>query len=116
MQTESDRPAEVWAVVEVMGHSRYAGRISQDTTLGAALIRVEVPAVEGCPAFEKLLAPASIFAITPCSKDLAIEAAKRFQSRPFTLIELSDVGRPRLAAPVRDFLIADEEDEDDYLD
>lgn len=100
MHTEP--PGEMWAVVEVMGHTRYAGRISQHTALGGALIRVEVPAIinrdgiEEIPAFEKLLAPAALFAITPTSEALAREAARRFRTRPFTILDLPELVRRRL--------------------
>jgi len=99
----TETPAEIWAVVEVMGHTRYAGRVSQHAALGGALIRVEVPAIlndqgtEEIPAFEKLLAPAAIFAITPTTEILAREAARRFRTRPFTILDLPElVRRPRL--------------------
>lgn len=38
---------ELWAIVEVMGHARYAGRVSEYAELGVPLVRVEVPAVNG---------------------------------------------------------------------
>ncbi len=46
---------ELWAIVEVMGHSRYAGRVSEYAELGVPLVRVEVPETSSEPAFEKLL-------------------------------------------------------------
>ena len=100
MSDADNQARETWAVVEVMGHSRYAGRVSQHTALGGAMIRVEVPAVDGIPAFEKLLSPQSIFAITPCTEALATECAKRFRSRPFTLLDLPELcRRPSLPRP-----------------
>jgi len=39
-ESQQNQPtADTWAVVEVMGHARYAGRVSQHTALGGALIR-----------------------------------------------------------------------------
>ena len=35
--------SELWAVVEVMGHSRYAGKVSEYAELGVPLVRVEIP-------------------------------------------------------------------------
>ena len=35
-----------WAVVEIVGHRRLAGRISADRSTGIGLLRVVVPAVE----------------------------------------------------------------------
>lgn len=81
-------PQDVWAVVEVMGHSQYAGRVSEYTGLGVPLVRVEVPAVEGQPAFEKLLGAASIFRITPCTEEAARRAAEGLRVRPLSLVAL----------------------------
>jgi len=91
---------EVWAIVEVMGHSRYAGRVSESQQFGAPLIRVEVPAVGEMPAYEKHLGAASIFAITPVSEEFARRAAAQFCSRPFTLLDVPDYAR--LPSPDRD--------------
>jgi len=93
LQEPEHETRETWAVVEVMGHSRYAGRISQHTALGGAMIRVEVPALDGIPPFEKILSPQAIFAITPCTEALAREAANRFRSRPFTLLDMPELCR-----------------------
>jgi hypothetical protein len=72
---------EIWAIVEVMDHSRYAGRVSECQQFGAPLIRVEVPESDGQPAFEKHLGAASIFAITPCTEAVARAAAAQFRAR-----------------------------------
>ena len=81
-------PQDVWAVVEVMGHSEYAGRVSEYTGLGVPLVRVEIPAVEGQPAFEKLLGAASIFRITPCTEEAARRAAEGLRVRPLNMVAL----------------------------
>jgi hypothetical protein len=37
-------PRDVWAIVEVMGHSQYAGRVSEYAGLGVPLVRGRGPA------------------------------------------------------------------------
>jgi len=44
---------ELWAVVELFGHQRIAGKISEHN-LGGTFVRVDVPSVGGRPAFTKL--------------------------------------------------------------
>jgi hypothetical protein len=101
---------DVWAIVEIMGHSRFAGRVSECQAFGAPLIRVEVPEVDDQPGFEKHFGPASIFAITPTSEAYARAAAAAFRSRPLALVELSEIAaRPALPRP--DPMFGDEEDE-----
>jgi hypothetical protein len=84
---------EVWGILEIMGHSRFAGRISESTRFGVPLVRIEVPATKDAPAFEKHFGAASIFAVTPCTEAAARAAAEQFRERPTTLVDL------RLPAP-----------------
>lgn len=110
-------PERVWAIVEVMGRARFAGQISEDTRFGPALLRVEVPAVEGQPALEKHFGASAIYSVTPCSEQVAREAARRFAASPITIVgfdvqrclPLTD-GPDRLRSPYEPI----NEDPDDY--
>lgn len=73
---------DCWAVVEVMGHSRYAGRVTEQAIGGCAFVRVDVPQVGERLPFTKLLGQGSIFAITPCSEEVARQVAAQCVSRP----------------------------------
>src|SRR5438270_10021519 len=70
-----------WAIVEVMGHKKYAGRVTEQQIAGAGLVRVDVPEVKvgekTHPPFSKLIGPASIYCITPVTEELARKAATR---------------------------------------
>lgn len=56
-----------WAIVEAMGHRRYAGQV----TLELGLVRIDIPDVEG-PLY---LGAGAIFAISPCAEAVARQAA-----------------------------------------
>lgn len=77
---------DLWAVLEIMGHQRFAGRVSEQVVAGIALVRVDVPEVidrgEKVPGFSKLFGGSSIFCITPVDEDTARMAALNFRSRP----------------------------------
>lgn len=104
--------SELWAIVEVMGHARYAGRVSEYADLGVPLVRVEVPAAGAQPAFEKLLGASSIFRITPCTEEAAREAARQFGVRPLALVSLPAARPGRLGGPPE----YDEDDDGDPSD
>ena len=99
----TEKSFESWAIVEVMGHKRMAGFVSEQTVAGTAFVRVDVPEFFGTgdrgeagqhyPAFTKLLGPSSIYAITPCTEETARAFATKLQERAFTKYEA-----PRLAA------------------
>jgi len=59
---------KTWAIVEVMGHVEYAGFVTAETIAGAAMLRVDVPDVEGRGAFTKYLATGALYGISPCSE------------------------------------------------
>ena len=98
-----DTKFETWAVVEVMGHKRCAGFVTEQTISGAAFVRVDVPEVtELLPAFTKWLGAGSIYAITLCTEETAKAFAAKLQERAFNTYEA-----PRLAL---------REEEDSYMD
>lgn len=45
---------EFYAIVELFGHQRIAGKISEQTIAGQNFIRVDVPDTERNPGFSKL--------------------------------------------------------------
>ncbi len=77
-----------WAIVEIMGHQRIAGRVSEETIAGASYLRVDVPQVEDLKAFTKYFGTSAIYAITPVSEEIARAMVLRFQERPVQEYEL----------------------------
>ena len=84
----SDTDFVGWAIVEQMGHARFAGHVSSQTVAGAAFIRVDVPAIGDRPAFTKLLSTASLYALTPTDEQSARRAAESFRAVPVQLYVL----------------------------
>lgn len=79
----SETKFESWAIVQVMGHQAYAGRVTEASIGGASFLRVDVPEATNRPAFTKFLGASSIFDITPCDEETARRAAESFGVRPF---------------------------------
>lgn len=79
---------ETWAVVEIMGHQQFAGFVSEQPLGGSSFVRVDVPECQERPAFTKIFGAGSIYCITPCTEEVAREAARRFYSRPLTFLAL----------------------------
>jgi hypothetical protein len=97
-----------WAVVDVMGHQRYAGYVTTEAYGQAVLFRIDVPELaerervtkqpgyvgnkyvpagttvkEGAVAgYSKLVGSGSIYCITPCTKEAALTAVEEIQPRP----------------------------------
>jgi len=85
MNDDKPKTFDHWAIVEVMGHARYAGRVTEEAVGGCSFVRVDVPEIDDLPGFTKLLGQSSIFSITPVAREVAVEAVKQFRSRPITI-------------------------------
>lgn len=95
----SDVNSKVWAIVELMGHQRIAGQLSEHN-IGGSFLRVDVPAVNGRQGFTKLYGQSAIYAISFVDEDTALAAAEHMQAVPVTPYSVgqltSDAVRQRL--------------------
>lgn len=98
-----------WAIVEIMGHQRFAGRVTEQTVGGCSFVRIDVPPIDDKPAFTKLFGQAAIFSITPTDEQTAVRAAASFRTRPVEIYELP----PRTALPQYN---EEDDDHEDFFD
>jgi hypothetical protein len=75
-----------WAVLELMGHRRLAGQLSEQNVGGAAFIRIDVPSA---PPVTQFYAPGAVYAITPCTEEVARAVAAKTQTDPVSLLGIS---------------------------
>lgn len=78
------------AIVELMGHQVIAGRITEEEHVGSKLLRVDVPEVNGRPAFTKFFGSSAIYGITPTDEATMLIAARQARIRSVTLYILPD--------------------------
>ena len=74
-----ENPLEQWALLEIMGHERLAGRIEEVLVAGTKMLQVDVPATDKLPAFRRYLSPSSLFSITPVPEPVARIVAGNLQ-------------------------------------
>ncbi|WP_207000657.1 hypothetical protein [Trinickia mobilis] len=85
---------EQWAIVELFGHQRIAGRISEQTIGGCAFVRVDVPALPAddtyiaTQAFTKLYGNGAIYAMSFVDEAAALMAARQLRLQPISAFEL----------------------------
>ena len=73
---------EQWGIVEVMGHVRVAGRVTEEVIAGATMLRVDVPETEHVAAFTRFYGMGAIYSFTPTDEPTARRAAGYFQAAP----------------------------------
>ena len=68
---------EAWCIVEIMGHTRASGRVTEETIAGVPMLRIDQPTSRtDLTAFRTTYQPGtSIFRIHPCDEDTARLAA-----------------------------------------
>jgi len=101
-----------WAVVELFGHQRIAGRVTDVTLGGCSFLRVDVPATTK-PAYTKYFGNGAIYAMTPCTEEVARLAAQQIERyhEPIPV----ELPKPPLAlAPVPDSDYSEEDDDAGY--
>ena len=73
----NDEPLHCWAFIEIMGHSKIAGRVTERKIGPNVMIQVDVPKLDTEFLCTKLFNPASLFSITPTNEEWCRKWAKQ---------------------------------------
>jgi hypothetical protein len=78
-ETSGEDGFEGWAILELMGHRRLGGRISEATIAGGAFIRIDIPHPNAIGMFRasRFYSPSAVYAITPTTEDVACAIGRR---------------------------------------
>lgn len=85
---------EEWAIVELFGHQKIAGRISEQQIGGTSFVRVDVPEIDGQHPLTKLFGSGAIYAITITDEQTARAAAKYWKPIPMDRFTLANMALP----------------------
>lgn len=77
-----------WAIVDLFGHQRIAGMVSEQTIAGGAFVRVDVPDVGDDRGYTRFFGASAIYSISPVSEDIATRMARRVSGVPVAAYEL----------------------------
>jgi|ERR1044072_1724304 hypothetical protein len=73
---------ELFAIVELFGHGRMAGKVTEQSIGPDTFIRVSVPETKNQPSFDRLLNPKAIYAINPVTEEVMQAKAEQLQTSP----------------------------------
>lgn len=85
-----DQSKELWAIVELFGHQRIAGKVSEQV-LGGNFLRVDVPQTKDEPAWTRFLNPSAVYAINPCSEEVATAVANQLKVKPINIWDAAEI-------------------------
>jgi hypothetical protein len=86
-------PFEGWAILELMGHRRLGGYVSEATVAGAGFLRIDVPGDDSGADPDSMVAsqfysPSSVYCLTPVTEAMARAVAARNRPEPVQRWEL----------------------------
>lgn len=107
---------ESWGLLELFGHQRLAGRISEQTIGGCHFIRIDVPAVDEVPAYTRFFTQGAIYGMTPTSEAVAQRLAAGLRARPVSPYDLAPAPQAPMALTRGMVGFGPSDDDDDEAD
>lgn len=89
--TDTEQAADEWAIVELFGHIRTAGRVSEVERFGVKLMRLDIPGDDGDFVATQLIGGAALYRVTPTTEDTARRVAALGRPAPVKAWQLSAV-------------------------
>ena len=89
MTEQTNQTFDQWCIVEIFGHERIAGRVTEQIIGGCSFVRVDVPEIEGQPGFTRLYGEKAIYSITPAAEDIVRRAAVAMRVVPVHVYQLA---------------------------
>lgn len=114
--TETTNQFDQWALLEIMGHKRFAGRVSEQSIGGSSFIRIDVPEVDGREAYTKIFGASTIYCITPVTERVARGLAAKMRGEPIKAWDLPEELRERVNRPAIAHAACDVDDDEYYED
>ena len=87
---------ESWALVELMGHNKIAGKVTEHKFGNQSMLRVDVPEVGELPAFTKIISINAVYGINPLSEQDAVDYAKMLKSKPLDVWDMQSIFTNRI--------------------
>lgn len=86
-----DTKFDSWALVELFGHQRIVGKVTETTLAGGAFLRVDVPAVDENKPFTRFYGPAAIYSMSPVTEEIAMGLIQRYRNEPVSRFDFPQI-------------------------
>ena len=87
---------ELFAIVELFGHQKLAGKVAEQSIGAATFIRIDVPATTSQPPYTRLVNPSAIYAINPTTEEVVNMKAEQLQSKPIEAWDIREMNQKLL--------------------
>ncbi len=89
--SEKPEKFDEWCLVELFGHQRIVGKVTEAVMAGGAFLRVDVPAFNGSAAFTRFYGPSAVYSISPVTEDIARGLMAVHRSEPVSRFDLPQI-------------------------
>lgn len=87
---------ELFAIVELFGHQRIAGKVTEQTVGSATFIRVDVPETQSQPSFTRIVNPTAVYAINPVTEEVMKHMAENISQKPIEAWDIREMQKKLL--------------------
>jgi len=92
-ETPPPQAFDSWAILELMGHLRRAGRVREVELAGAKVLRIDIPTEAPDVEVTEFFGGGAIYRLRPCSEEVARAAAVQIgDPRPVRPVEYREHG------------------------
>ncbi len=77
-----------WAILELMGHRRLGGYVTEETRFGVAMCRIDVPAIDAHAGYTQYYTASAIYCVSPTTEVLARGVSRGNRPAPVMQYEL----------------------------
>ena len=90
MQTDDRKTlTETYCLLELMGHQKVAGLLTETTIAGKGMLRVDIPNEKGQTIHTRFYSPDAVYSISPVDRQICIGIAVKCNVRPVTIYDLA---------------------------
>ena len=89
---------ECWCLVELFGHSKIAGYVTEQAIGGQSFVRVDVPETKRQKCFTRLFGSVAIYAMNPVAEDIARGLAETMEVTAISMWDLPPDIREKIRA------------------
>lgn len=92
---EENQTFSEWGILELMGHRRLAGKVSETTIAGGTFIRIDIPGTNSRKEFTQYYSPAAVYCISPTTEEICRQLAAQYTPGPVHRFELPEPEQPK---------------------
>lgn len=98
-----------WAIVELMGHVKIAGHVTEEERFGCKMGCIDIPGPDG-QFVTQYFGGSSVYRLTPTTEEIARTVAMRNQPSPVYMWELPKALKPASEPDIEDLLHSDDDE------